>query len=124
MFLTINIYNAVKTDHETEPYGFFNFFYMMIGCNVIIFFSFTKGLLIVGRSSMTSSNPFFDDIRSRPGVDPPQTEESTEIPELVNDPIQTVVKPNGTVSSSVRELLECPVCLNAMYPPIHQVVFH
>ncbi|KAK2440061.1 E3 ubiquitin-protein ligase DIS1 [Trifolium repens] len=69
---------------------------------------------------MASSNPFFDDMRSRSGVDPPQTEESTEIPELINDPLQTVVKPNGTVSSSVRELLECPVCLNAMYPPIHQ----
>lgn len=97
----------------------------MIDCNAnaILSFSFTKGFLVFGRASMASSNPFFDDIRSRSGVDPPQTEDSTEIPELINDPIQTVVKPNGTVSSSVRELLECPVCLNAMYPPIHQVVF-
>ncbi|PNY13129.1 E3 ubiquitin-protein ligase sinat5-like protein, partial [Trifolium pratense] len=78
------------------------------------------GLVMVGHTSMACSKPFFDDMRSRSGVDPPQTEESTEIPELVNDPLQTVVKPNGTVTSSVRELLECPVCLNAMYPPIHQ----
>ncbi|GAU39296.1 hypothetical protein TSUD_119010 [Trifolium subterraneum] len=63
---------------------------------------------------MACSNPFFDDMRSRSGVDPPQTEDLTEISELVNDPLQTVVKPNGTVSSSVRELLECPVCLNAI----------
>jgi hypothetical protein len=95
----------------------------LIDCNVILIFSFAKGLVVVGHTSMASSNPFFDDMRSRSGVDPPQTEESTEIPELINDPLQTVVKPNGTVSSSVRELLECPVCLNAMYPPIHQVVF-
>ncbi|MBA0566527.1 hypothetical protein Golob_011337 [Gossypium lobatum] len=40
--------------------------------------------------------------------------------DAVNDPTQAAIKPNVTVSSSVRELLECPVCLNAMYPPIHQ----
>ncbi|CAJ1958995.1 unnamed protein product [Sphenostylis stenocarpa] len=83
-------------------------------------FSFSKGLLLVGCQSMASSHPFFDDIRSRSSVDPPQTEEPTEIGELVNEPLQTALKPHGTVSSSVRELLECPVCLNAMYPPIHQ----
>jgi E3 ubiquitin-protein ligase SIAH1 len=26
-----------------------------------------------------------------------------------------------TPSTSVHELLECPVCTNSMYPPIHQV---
>ena len=26
-------------------------------------------------------------------------------------------------STSVHELLECPVCTNSMYPPIHQVLF-
>lgn len=26
-------------------------------------------------------------------------------------------------ATSVHELLECPVCTNSMYPPIHQVVF-
>lgn len=35
-------------------------------------------------------------------------------------------KPNnlfssGMVPTSVHELLECPVCTNSMYPPIHQV---
>jgi len=84
---------------------------------------FSKGLLGIGGTSMASSHPFFDDIRSRSSVDPPQTEEPTEIGELVNEPLQTALKPHGTVTSSVRELLECPVCLNAMYPPIHQVIF-
>lgn len=71
---------------------------------------------------MASGNSFFDDIRSKSEViDPPQSEDMTVIDESVNDSGQSVLKPNPTVSSSVRELLECPVCLNAMYPPIHQV---
>ncbi|KAH1217516.1 E3 ubiquitin-protein ligase DIS1 [Glycine max] len=78
------------------------------------------GQPVVAFTSMASSNLFFDDIRSKVDVDPPQNEESTDVGELLNDPAQTALKPNGTVSSSVRELLECPVCLNAMYPPIHQ----
>ncbi|CAJ1978063.1 unnamed protein product [Sphenostylis stenocarpa] len=77
----------------------------------------TQGQLVIAFASMTSSNLFFDDIRSKVDVDPPQNEESTDVGEFINDP---ALKPNGTVSSSVRELLECPVCLNAMYPPIHQ----
>lgn len=41
-------------------------------------------------------------------------------------PNQFPSKPNGLVPSaigptSVHELLECPVCTNSMYPPIHQV---
>ena len=32
--------------------------------------------------------------------------------------------PNATApATSVHELLECPVCTNSMYPPIHQVIF-
>ncbi|RID64845.1 hypothetical protein BRARA_D00086 [Brassica rapa] len=27
-------------------------------------------------------------------------------------------------TTSVHELLECPVCTNSMYPPIHQVFFN
>lgn len=70
---------------------------------------------------MASVNPFFDDLQSKPEViDPPQNEDIMDC-EAVNDPTQAAIKPNVTVSSSVRELLECPVCLNAMYPPIHQV---
>lgn len=72
--------------------------------------------------NMALNNPLFDDIRSKSDVDPPQNEESIDVGELVNDPAQTALKSNGNVSSSVRELLECPVCLSAMYPPIHQVV--
>lgn len=71
---------------------------------------------------MASANSFFDDIRSHAEViDPPESEEMMDIGESVSDPAQNSVKSNVTVSSSVRELLECPVCLNAMYPPIHQV---
>lgn len=71
---------------------------------------------------MASGNAYFDDIRNSPEVvDPPQNEDMMDVGEHVNDPAQTALKPNVTVSSSVRELLECPVCLNAMYPPIHQV---
>lgn len=75
-------------------------------------------------STMASGNPFYDDLRNKPEViDPPESEDLVEIvsESSVNDPAQIALKPNLTVSSSVRELLECPVCLNAMYPPIHQV---
>lgn len=34
----------------------------------------------------------------------------------------TIAGPNAiTPATSVHELLECPVCTNSMYPPIHQV---
>nr|CAN78890.1 hypothetical protein VITISV_029417 [Vitis vinifera] len=53
-------------------------------------------------------------------IDPPQSEDMMEVSEHVNDPVHTTLKPNVTISSSVQELLEYPVCLNAMYYPIHQ----
>ncbi|KAG6787722.1 hypothetical protein POTOM_003766 [Populus tomentosa] len=60
-------------------------------------------------------------IRNKPEViDPPQNKDMTDIVECVNSPAKTALKPNVIVSSSVHKLLECPVCLNAMYPPIHQ----
>jgi len=72
--------------------------------------------------SMATGIPYFDDIRCKPEViDPPQDEDSTDVGELSSEPMQNTLKPNVAVSSNVRELLECPVCLNAMYPPIHQV---
>lgn len=72
--------------------------------------------------SMASGNSYFDDLRNKPEViDPPQNEDMLDIGENVNENAQSALKPNATVTSSVRELLECPVCLNAMYPPIHQV---
>ncbi|KAM3207339.1 hypothetical protein ACQJBY_062515 [Aegilops geniculata] len=40
--------------------------------------------------------------------------------ELVGDVIELSGKPNVTVSTNVHELLECPVCLVPMYPPIHR----
>lgn len=32
------------------------------------------------------------------------------------------VKRGITSNTAVHELLECPVCMNVMYPPIHQVI--
>nr|AXO66325.1 ubiquitin protein ligase activity [Fraxinus mandshurica] len=70
---------------------------------------------------MATVSPYYDDLRSKPEViDPPQNEETVDVGEHICDTAQSVLKPNVAVSSSVRELLECPVCLNAMYPPIHQ----
>lgn len=70
---------------------------------------------------MSNGNCYFDELRSKPEViDPAQDEDLLEVSDNMNDVTQ-IVKSNVTVSSSVRELLECPVCLNAMYPPIHQV---
>lgn len=72
---------------------------------------------------MATANSYYDDLRSKPEViDPPQNEDMVDVGEHICDTAQSVLKPNVTVSSSVRELLECPVCLNAMYPPIHQVL--
>lgn len=65
---------------------------------------------------------YLDDTRVTPEViDPPKNEDMVEVSEQVNDHVQHSPKPNLSDASSVRELLECPVCLNAMYPPIHQV---
>nr|GEZ47058.1 E3 ubiquitin-protein ligase DIS1-like isoform X2 [Tanacetum cinerariifolium] len=63
---------------------------------------------------------YYDDMRESPEViDPPQIEDAMD-KEHVHDPAQNATKPNQLATSSVRDLLECPVCLNAMYPPIHQ----
>lgn len=36
--------------------------------------------------------------------------------------INSIVGPTAIApATSVHELLECPVCTNSMYPPIHQV---
>jgi len=56
-------------------------------------------------------------------IDPPKNEEMLDVTELVGEHIQHSPKPNVTSYGNVRELLECPVCLSAMYPPIHQVQF-
>ncbi|KAL6010042.1 hypothetical protein ACLOJK_000473 [Asimina triloba] len=70
---------------------------------------------------MASGNTYFDDTRCKlEVVDSPQSVEMVEISEQVDDTSQQAAK-SKAIASSVRELLECPVCLNAMYPPIHQV---
>jgi E3 ubiquitin-protein ligase SIAH1 len=56
-------------------------------------------------------------------IDPPKTE-VLDVTELVGNHIPHSPKSNVVVSKSVQELLECPVCLSAMYPPIHQVHIH
>uniref|UniRef100_A0A8R7JXD8 Uncharacterized protein n=1 Tax=Triticum urartu TaxID=4572 RepID=A0A8R7JXD8_TRIUA len=40
--------------------------------------------------------------------------------ELVCDVIKHSRNPNVIVSRNGRELLECPMCLVPMYPPVHQ----
>lgn len=71
---------------------------------------------------MATGSPYFDDVRGKPEViNSPSSEDMIDVVEHVIDPTQTSVKQNPIVSSSVYELLECPVCLTAMYPPIHQV---
>lgn len=66
-----------------------------------------------------ASAAYIDDSGSEV-IDPPKSE-VLDVAELVGDHIQLTPKSNVVASSSVRELLECPVCLSAMYPPIHQV---
>uniref|UniRef100_A0A0E0ANT3 RING-type E3 ubiquitin transferase n=5 Tax=Oryza TaxID=4527 RepID=A0A0E0ANT3_9ORYZ len=66
-----------------------------------------------------ASVTYLDDAHSEV-IDPPKSEEMLDVTELVDDHTQHSPKPNAMVSGNVRELLECPVCLNAMYPPIHQ----
>ncbi|CAK9145459.1 unnamed protein product [Ilex paraguariensis] len=71
---------------------------------------------------MATTTSYFEDLRIKTEViDPPQSKDMVDVGEHVNDTAQSALKPNLTGSGSVRELLECPVCLNAMYPPIHQV---
>lgn len=73
---------------------------------------------------MASGNSFFDDFRTKSEVmDTAKSDDMSDVMEYVNDPAHIARKPSLAVSSSVRELLECPVCLNAMYPPIHQVIY-
>ena len=45
----------------------------------------------------------------------------SNVTELVGDVIEHSRKRNVIVSTNVHELLECPVCLVPMYPPIHRV---
>ncbi|URE27656.1 hypothetical protein MUK42_12992 [Musa troglodytarum] len=62
-----------------------------------------------------------DDMRTSPEViDSSENEDVVEVSEHVNSHVPHSPKPNLSVSGSMHKLLECPVCLNAMYPPIHQ----
>ncbi|XP_042469060.1 E3 ubiquitin-protein ligase DIS1-like isoform X2 [Zingiber officinale] len=70
---------------------------------------------------MAPDATYYDEVRDNPEViDPPKNEDMVEVSEQINDHTQLSAKANLADASSVRELLECPVCLNAMYPPIHQ----
>lgn len=39
-------------------------------------------------------------------------------------PARNSVKRGVASNTTVHELLECPICMNVMYPPIHQVKSH
>lgn len=78
----------------------------------------------ISRLPMSSGNSYYDDLRTKPEViDLSVNEDTLDVGEHVNDTAESALKPNVAISSNVRELLECPVCLNAMYPPISQVQF-
>lgn len=89
----------------------------------------TKSLLILlfcGRVALRimriHGKPLLVEIRSDPeNLRPAEVNEPSEICKEQNDSAKSIFKLNTTASSSVCELLECPVCLNSMYPPIHQV---
>lgn len=71
---------------------------------------------------MASSNIFFNDMHVNPEViDITKNEDMAGTNDYVNDSIQCSPKSQLSIANSVRELLGCPVCLNAMYPPIYQV---
>ncbi|KAJ8471988.1 hypothetical protein OPV22_026331 [Ensete ventricosum] len=53
-------------------------------------------------------------------IDSSKNEDVVEVSEHVNSHVPHSSKPNLSVSSSMHKLLDCPVCLYAMYPPIHQ----
>jgi hypothetical protein len=57
----------------------------------------------------------------REGDTPSSTESETESGVTAKSTVTVTRKAAGTPASSVHELLECPVCTNSMYPPIHQV---
>lgn len=57
----------------------------------------------------------------REGDTPSSTESETESGAVSKSTLTVTRKAAGTSASSVHELLECPVCTNSMYPPIHQV---
>jgi len=57
----------------------------------------------------------------REGDTPSSTESETELGAVTKSTLMVTRKAAGTPASSVHELLECPVCTNSMYPPIHQV---
>lgn len=57
----------------------------------------------------------------REGDTPSSTESEAESNVLPKNTLALARKAAGTPASSVHELLECPVCTNSMYPPIHQV---
>lgn len=71
---------------------------------------------------MSSGKPLLVDVRSNSEtLRLTETDEPFEVCKELNDSAQSVFKLNTTASTSFRELLECPVCLNSMFPPIHQV---
>ncbi|XBH64760.1 hypothetical protein VPH35_118458 [Triticum aestivum] len=75
--------------------------------------------LVLSSGLVVPLTAYLDDIDAEI-IDPPKNE-MFDVAELIGDVIEHSRKRNVIVSTNVRELLECPVCLVHMYPPIHQV---
>lgn len=69
-----------------------------------------------GAAFMDDKGSVFSDIESPSGT-------INEQPSIKKAHSSNNGKPVISPTSGVHELLECPVCTNSMYPPIHQVSF-
>ena len=61
----------------------------------------------------------FECVSSLDGIYEEEIHQHLQFSSLVKSQNNVVVQENSP--TSVHELLECPVCTNSMYPPIHQV---
>ncbi|KAG2680842.1 hypothetical protein I3843_11G117300 [Carya illinoinensis] len=61
----------------------------------------------------------FECVSSLDGIDEEEIQHDHQFESLLKSR-NNVVPPAPSRSTSVHELLECPVCTNSMYPPIHQ----
>jgi len=81
-------------------------------------------VIVVDDNCMAPGNLKMD-IPESPMREEGDTPSSTEESEVESkNPLLTLGRKTSSAAahtSSVHELLECPVCTNSMYPPIHQV---
>ncbi|KAF8412110.1 hypothetical protein HHK36_000065 [Tetracentron sinense] len=85
-------------------------------------------LSIIGNIQQQGFRIMFDSAGSRIGFAPHGIEciwssdgiDEEEINQFSSKPHTNIVSSANFPATSVHELLECPVCTNSMYPPIHQ----